>query len=302
MHRLLKPLIVVVAVLSAACDTVQPAGEGTLVVEAFVNAGQPPPLVHIQRTAGVSEVLSATSHGVVDAEVTLTFQQATLHYETIPDSAGFYRASDPEILPSIPALSEFVLRIKTPLDQAVVSGRVPPVIRLRKVSFEIPTQAVEAVLVDTLDLGLDSLNLGLDAQLGFIYPVKVSVDWDAPDPSIQDASSFWVETKLLPVNRFSSSLIDFFLLPDQVLPESSIRSDVSGVHRWTGVYAVPVEAVNTPFPAHDLKVSVLRGDDIFARFATSRNDPENREPISNISGGVGFVGGISVDSLRILVQ
>jgi len=300
--RRAESLLLVLLFVAVGCDTVQPSGEGTLVVESFINSDEAPPRIRIQRTVSVDTPLRGSMNGVDNAVVTLNVASVRLDYVPIPDSSGYYRALRPELLPKIPAGSEFVLRVQTPVDQAIVTGRVPPVIHLRNVSFEIPDLAVEAVLVDTLDLGLDSLNLGLDAQLGFIYPVKVSLDWDSPDGDVPGDESFWVETRLLPVNRFSSSIIDFFLLPDQILPENSIRSDVLGVRRWTGVYAVPVDAINSPFPEHDLKVSVLRGNDVFARFATSRRDPQNREPVSNVSGGIGFVGGVSIDSLRLLVQ
>jgi len=126
--------------------------------------------------------------------------------------------------------------------------------------------------------------------------VDVEVVWS------NDGYDGWVEARLDPVTSFSSSIIDFFLLPSQVFIESNAVSDDGATRTWRGVYAIPVDTEDAPMPDHELDVVLLRGDARFARFATSRDAPERREPAGNVNGGLGFVGGISVDSTRVSVQ
>jgi hypothetical protein len=198
--------------------------------------------------------------------------------------------------------SVFQFNVRVDGDKASASGTIPPRITLRDVSVTIPDEAIEAVLLDTLDIGIDSLDLSLDARQGFIYPVQVSLEWDAPASDTEGESPFWIETRLEPRTRFSSSIIDFFLLPKQVLPENAVDRTSAGSLSWSGVYAVPVEQATTPLPEHGLQVFLLRGDQFFANFETSRDNPERREPESNVVGGIGFVGGISLDSLSLTVH
>jgi hypothetical protein len=96
--------------------------------------------------------------------------------------------------------------------------------------------------------------------------------------------------------------LNFFLLSEQVLPESGILPDKLGVRHWKGIYAVPVPRSDSSFPAHELKVSILRGERSFAQFATTRNEPGRRAPVSNVIGGIGFIGGISLHKVRISVE
>lgn len=285
----------------AACDTVQPSKVGTLVVESFLKAGEPLPDVRVGRTYGVSEGVAA-NQGIAEAEVELILDGVRIQYEPVAMSPGLYRPESRASHLIVPPLASFELFVRTPDDQANASGSIPPLILLDDVEFFIPERAIEAVLVDTLDIGLDSLDLALNAQEGFIYPIQVTLAWQTVSGLETTANDYWIETRLEPLSRFSSSLIDFFLLPQQVLPEESIEADENGQVRWTGVYAVPVEAVDTPLPEHALKVSLLRGDQAFAVFETSRDSPERREPVSNVSGGIGFVGGIAIDTLRIIVK
>ena len=51
-----------------------------------------------------------------------------------------------------------------------------------------------------------------------------------------------------------------------------------------------------------MKVSLLRSGPDYARFASSRDAPERREPVSNVRGALGIVAGISVDSLLLNVH
>ncbi|GMQ82521.1 MAG: hypothetical protein BMS9Abin05_1975 [Rhodothermia bacterium] len=285
----------------AACDTVQPLQIGTLVVESFLKAGEPLPVVRVGRTFGVSEGLES-NQGFEDAEVELILDGVRIQYEPVPTSPGLFQPESRARQLIVPPLASFELYVRTPEDEANASGSVPPLIVLNNVEIFAPDRAIEAVLVDTLDIGLDSLDLALNAQEGFIYPIQVTLAWNMISDVETTLDDFWIETRLEPLSQFSSSLIDFFLLPQQILPESTIEADDDGQASWTGVYAVPVEAADTPLPEHTLKVSLLRGDQAFAVFETSRDNPERREPVSNVRGGIGFVGGIAIDTLRITVK
>lgn len=298
-HSLIAALFIFVL---CSCDTVQPVQEGTLVIEAYFDAGRPLPAVRVGRTQSLSTPLSETGASVSDATVLLILSGVTIEYIPVPDSAGTYRPLPTAPLSRVPALATFILSVETDQELATVAGMIPPRIRIENVSLSIPDEAIEAILVNTLDLGLDSLDLGLNAQQGFIYPIQVTVDWTSPDAPINTPTDYWIQTRLDPLERFSSSLIDFFLLPEQILPESSFEIDLLGRRRWTGVYAIPVDDRNTPVPTHELKISILRSDQLFARFATSRTDPGQREPITNVVGGLGFVGGVSIDSVRVHIE
>ena len=295
-------ILSLVLVCSTACDTVQPSREGVLVVEAFLDAGRPLPAVRVSRTQTLSAPLTREEGAVSDALVELILSGQTIDYKAVPDTAGLYRPDPLAALQTVPPLATFLLRVQSDSDRATVTGRIPSRITIENVIISVPEEAIEAILVDTLDIGLDSLNLGLDAQEGLIYPVQVSVEWMSPLPEPGGQEEYWIETRLDPVTDFSSSIIDFFLLPDQILPESTVDVDFNGRLIWTGVYAVPVETADQPFPEHDLKISILRSDRFFARYAASRNDPAQREPLSNVSGGIGIVSGISIDSVRVIVK
>jgi len=161
----------------------------------------------------------------------------------------------------------------------------------------VPEKPVRAVLLDSLDIRFDSLDVG--ARQGFLYPVEVTLWWKTDfDDTGED---FWIETQLKPRTTFSSEIVDFFLLPAEVFRERSVQPDAFGRREWTGVYAVPVDDEADPLPAHELKAALLRSGTDYARFATSRDDPQRREPVSNVAGGIGIVAGISVDSLRVEV-
>lgn len=303
MKRYLIGLCLFAAVgLLTGCDTVQPSQVGTLVLEAYLEAGKALPPIRITRTSDTSESLFSVSRGVTDADVELVIDDVTVRYVPDQESAGIYRPESPSPISIVRPFAQFLLSVRAGVDQASAFGHIPPRILLSDVSVQVPDKAIEAILIDSLDIGLDSLDLALDAQQGFIYPVQVTLAWQSLDFVETSENEYWVETRLEPVTRFASSLIDFFLLPKQVLPEVSLQPDDTGALVWNGVYAVPVESADTPLPEHTLKVSLLRGDQSFALFETSRDNPGRREPVSNVHGGIGFVGGISLDTLRIVVE
>jgi Domain of unknown function (DUF4249) len=294
----------VVLMLTASCDTVQPEKTGLLVIEAYFNADRPLPRVSVHESAPIGASLRDVRVPVRDADVVVTHNDISISFVPVTDSAGVYKAPDGIDL-IMKALDTVALRVRYEDQEAGGTGLIPPPVTISNVKIISPERAIEAVLIDSLNLGLDSLNVAIIASEGYIFPVEVEVSWLLPEGS-QDQEEFWIQTRLDPVRKFSSSLLDFFLLSEQVLQEYDIdiTTDVDSerVRRWTGIYAVPVQNENDVLPAHDLKISLLRSGPDYARLVTTAKEPDQRSPSGNIYGGIGFVGGISVDSLSIPVQ
>jgi len=282
------------------CDAVQPVDEERLVVEAFLNADQPPPPVMLRRTLPLAVPYPSDAAAIADAEVVLQLDGVPLRYEPVPEVPGRFEPLD--LGSPIQPGTRYRLDVRWRTNAAFAEGTVPPPIRLDSVHLQIPNAPVQAALVDTLIVGLDSLVVDLQTRRGFIYPVEATLWWTV-DPAAEQADSlYWVQMQLKPTPRFSSTVVDFFLLPEQVLQEHTLPVDLLGRRRWTGVYAVPVEAETDPVPPHRLRVSLLRSGQDYARFATSRDTPIRREPVFNVQGAIGIVAGISVDSLTVQVR
>jgi len=279
------------------CDSVLPGDTGTLIIEAYLDVGKPLPEIRVFLAAPLSSDRFQDQEGITDADVRLTLDGREYVYEPTPTKPGIYRSAGPssDLVP--PGVS-YELVIEARSQRAFAIGLTPLPVAISNVSVRVSSTPVAAVLLDSLDLGLDSLNLGLDTRTGFIYPVEVSIDWPA-EANLTDDS--WIETRLEPITEFSSTIVDFFLLPSDIFPEGTASVNDSGGRTWKGVYAVPVEVESNPMPDHTLRVALLRGTQAYARYASSRLDPVNREPISNLTGAVGYVGGISIDSVRVSV-
>lgn len=275
----------------SGCDSVTPGHRSTMVVEAWFDTASPLPPIRISTTRAVSEALTPEA-APADTRVEISMGNHTVAYTRSPDDPLSFIPLDAEGLLAAEG-DRFDVRIDAPGSSVRASGTLPPPIHLRDVRVSAPEKPISVVLIDSLDVGLDSLNLAVNATTGFMYPVQVSLTWE------NDAFDGWIETRLQPDNAFSSSLIDFFLLPSQVFPESSARVVDEESLSWEGVYAIPVTDADSPLPPHSLRVVITRGDDRFARFITSRDAPDRREPDSNVNGGLGYVGGISTDSTRV---
>lgn len=104
-----------------------------------------------------------------------------------------------------------------------------------------------------------------------------------------------------PFTQFSSLVLDFILLPEQVFPEDEASLE-SGSHTWTGLYAIPVADAESPLPPHRLRLAVVRSDQDYADYVITRGTPDRREPSSNLDGALGIVAGISVDSLVVSID
>lgn len=283
--------------VASGCDTVTPVDESRLVVEGFMNSGRPLSEIQIRRTLSPSRGYVAEDAAVADAVVELTLGERSIRY--LPDAAarGTYRPEDSgELAPA--AGQTFSFRAEWNGSTAAASGRVPPEISILNVSLNVPDEPVSAVLLDSLDL-TDSLSTGL--YTGYIYPIEAEVEWDAAAGSEASADDFWIRAQLKPFAAFSSPVVDLFLRSEEIFREAEQRVS-SGRRTWTGVYAVGVANEDDPLPEHRLRIALVRSGADYARFAASRDAPERREPISNLSEGVGIFAAISVDSTHVDVE
>ncbi|NQV72005.1 DUF4249 family protein [bacterium] len=292
-------LIACIAIVSlslfASCDSVLPGDPGTLVVEAYLDVGKPLPTIRVKYAAPLSSSRFLDQKDVEDAHVRLSLNDQFYDYVYAGDSKGVYEpAGNGSVI--VPPGAVYALTVQVGDHVASASGVTPFAISIQDVSIQVGLKPVAAVLLDSLDLGLDSLNISLNTRTGYIYPVQVSIDWLAEDASLNS----WIESSLNPITPFSSTIVDFFLLPSAIFSEESAQID-GALRRWEGVYAVPVSKESDPLPVHELRVALLRSSDVFAQYASSRLDPVGREPISNLIGAVGFVGGVSIDSVRVSV-
>lgn len=180
---------------------------------------------------------------------------------------------------------------------ATASGRTPPPIDIESAEVTVPPEPVQAILVDSLRR--DSLDI--PAEQGYLYPIDVTVTWQTDFPETGADSTYWIRAQLRPFTGFSSTVVDFFLQPEDVFRER-VPNQESNRRSWTGVYAVPVASRTDPLPPHQMRVSLVRSNAAYAAFASSRRDPDRREPISNVQGAVGIAAGVAVDSVRITVD
>jgi hypothetical protein len=285
--------------LLTGCDTVEPTEAPRLVVEAFFDTGRPLPAVVLRQTLPLDEATPSDGLFVVDANVVLTLDGKPIAYQHTPDQPGHYRAAPPS---SPSERAPFVLTVRWKQQTLTTTGRMPPRIRIDSVDVRVPDQPVQAVLLDSLLAGIDSLDLDTGVQQGFVYPVVVTLWWETAFEETGLDSLYWVHPRLDPRISISSSLADYFLRTEQLLRERTLARDARQRRTWTGVYAVPVVSDTASLPVHRLKVALLRSGQDYARFAASRDDPERREPVSNIPGGLGIATGISVDSLLLSVE
>lgn len=285
---MLSALLLVVA----RCDTVEPIEAEQLVVEGFIDAGKPLPPVQLRQTRPLMAPypLDATT-AVTDASVSLQVNGQRVAYRPVPEQPGRYEPVLPAV--DVPARSGYGLTVTWRDQEATATGLVPPPIAIDSIDVLVPDDPVQAVLIDSL---------GAAPEEGFIYPIEVTVWWTTTFEEVGADSVYWVRAQLKPVTTFTSTVIDLFLRTGQIVRERSLSRDGRGRRSWTGVYAVPVAAIDEPPPPHSLKVLLLRSYEDYARFASSRDAPERREPVTNIDGALGIFAGISLDSLRVQVE
>lgn len=300
--------LVLGAGLLAACDTVEPVEDSMLVVEAFFDAGKPLPEIKLRRTLPLSARYGDDAGTAVpDAEVSLLLDGATVVYLPVPGGNGTYAPAGGAFA-AVPPRAVLALQVRWQEHLATAQSLVPPPIRIDSVRIDVPDEPVAAVYLDSLllepglldSLGFDSLGTGFER--GFIYPVEVKLWWHVDFVEADVDSAYWVRTHLKPLAAGASDAFNFFLRPEQVQRERSVKDDGAGRRSWTGIYAVPVTDEDDPLPVHRLRVALIRSGRDYARFATSRDAPDRREPVSNVSGGIGIVAGMSVDSLVVEVR
>ena len=300
MRYVLKELTVcsvLAALLLSGCDTVEPTETARLVVQGFLDAGRPLPVVTLRQSRSLERSYPADSTTAArGAVVRLRLGDEVVRYHAEPSRPGRY-VPQGESGRTVPPRTSFELEVAWGRQQARAVGRIPPPIRLDSVQVNVPEHPVESVLLDSLRLD----TLSGEARQGFAYPVEVTMWWPARLAAEAD-SGYWVRPHLKPSSSFSSSAVDFFLQKEAVLPEEGLPASAAGRRQWTGVYVVPVEQQTDPLPRHRLRVSLLRSTVDYARFAESRQAPERREPVSNVEGALGVVAGISVDSVSVWVE
>ncbi len=294
--------------LWSRCDTLAPEQEGLLVVEAFFDAGRPLPVIRLWRTLPLDQPYpfdAATA--VADAEVTLRLDGERIAYRPVAGQPGRYL---PEAAPTrpVPPRTRLVVEALWQGQRALAESLVPPAVTLDSIRVEVPDDPVDGIILDSLfidpvkldSLQLDSLRTG--AQQGLVYLVEVTLWWRVDFAEVGADSAYWIRTQLKPFLPTRPTFDDFFFRPEQILRERRTVHDAQGRHAWTGVYAVPVERRDEPLPPHPLRVALIRSGEDYARYAASRNDPERRQPASNVQGAIGIVAGLSVDSLRVQVE
>lgn len=288
-RRILLLLLAVGAtLLLGRCDLTEPVDAERLVVEAFVETGRPLPPIRLRRIQSLEA--GSTQAPAEGATVTLTLGGEPVAYQEV--RPGRYEPVGGER--TVPARTNFSLTVTWNGEQATARGTTPPDVVIEEVCINVPEEPVQAILVDSLRR--DSLDI--PAEEGYLYPIEVTTRWSTDNLAAADTST-WVRAELQPTASFSSTVVNFFLQPADVRREQRYdpTSGPVGDRQWTGVYAFPVAGADAPLPRHRVTAALVRGDTAFANFATSRTDPERREPISNVTGAVGIATGIALDSL-----
>ena len=283
-------LILVGLLILVQCDIVEVAEEERLVVEAFLPVGEPVETVTLRRTQSIGTADSLQAP-VDDATVTLRVNGEAVPFAPT-DAPGQYA---PERTVELAAGDAYTFEAEWRGETARAEGTAPPPISVDDTQFSMPDNApVEAV--DVREPRRDSLDI--PAEEGYIYPLDVTLAWDNADAP----DEHWIHTQLQTSGRDEAGVVvDLFLQPEEVFPENEAAGDLDR-STWTGVYAVPVDTSDSPLPEHQLRVALIRGGDEYASFASTRDDPDRREPQSNINGALGIVAAVAVDTLRMDVS
>jgi len=287
-------LLAGVLFLLARCDLTSPVDSRPFVVEAFLQTGAPLTPVTLRTTRALDAPVGDTSAPATGAEVSLQLGSQQITFQPVDSVPGQYA---PEQVVTVPPRAPFEMTVRWAGRTATASGRTPPPIDIESAKVTVPPEPVQAILVDSLRR--DSLDI--PAEQGYLYPIDVTVTWQTDFPETGADSTYWIRAQLRPFTDFSSTVVDFFLQPEEVFREQAL-SRGGNRRRWTGVYAVPVASRTALLPAHQMRVSLVRSNASYAAFASSRRDPDRREPISNVRGAVGIAAGVAVDSVRITVD
>lgn len=264
------------------CDAASDRADA-LVVEAFFRSDEQLADVRLQRTGALSgEAQDAPS----DAQLQVRLGDRLVPYAH--EREGWYRPLRPDTLA---AGSGFTLEVTWSEGQARASGTAPPALAITDVDVQPAAEPVEIVMLDSLRFDEP---IG-EATLGYAYTVNVRLRWSVEE------GGWWVRPVIKPVASGVSAVDDFLLRASPVVREGELSYDGDGLGEWTGVYAVPVERRTSPLPAHLLRVYLVRSGGEYARYAATRDDPQRREPSSNVEGGVGIAVAVAVDSSVVSV-
>ena len=280
--------------LLMGCDAVSPQSAPVLVVEAFAETDGELPPITLRQTLRMDAVYADAAAAAEGAVVRVILPTGSVRYRPVQGRAGLY---EPEVSHILEAGIPFTLEADWNGTHAVAAGRIPPRIRIFDVKTVAASEPVEAVLLDSLQL--DSLQTG--ARSRYVYPIEVTVRWERSDHDVRADSLNWIRAQLKPFIDVVPGVVELIFRSEQIVREDRVALE-GELRTWTGVYLVPVAREDDPLPAHSLKVALLRSDDDYARFASSRTAPDRREPVTNVEGGIGIVAGVSVDSLSFRIQ
>ena len=297
--------LVLIAILIAGCDSVQPEDTSQIVVEAFLIAGETVPEIRLWRTAPIGAPYRYdASTAVNDATMSLMVGDQTLSY--VPANEGRYSPMNEVVTPPYAPLDLLVTWAGQRIE---ASSRVPPLITIDSLHINRSELPVRGLLLDSLLLGpvaLDSLgtqdSLRTGAQEGYLYLVEASLHWTVDFREVEADSAWWIRAHLAPDLETSGQAEDYFLRTQQLQRERTANSLAPGHRYWSGVYAVPVEAADVAMPRHLLRVSLVRSPYDYARFVAGRSSPGDREPPSNVAGARGIFTGLALDSMVVVVQ
>ena len=276
------------------CDwSTAPVDETEVVVEAFLETNRAFPAIVLRRTVPLAGAGALEGNAATGAEVVLTHDGTRVPYREDAQEAGRYVPTVSGVVrPRVP----WTLTVQWNGETARAEGQTPVALALTEVCVDVPNDPVQAIQVDSLRR--DSLDI--PATRDFIFPVDVTVRWASDVSLLPDDKTAWLRAELRPdTPPFASRVVEFFLEPDEVQREDAFRQ-VDGERQWRGVYAVPVDSTEANLlPRHKLTAAFVRGDSAFADYAQTRTDPERRQPISNIEGGLGIATAVSVDSIVV---
>lgn len=290
--------------LLASCDTVHPEDTSHIVIDAYMFADEPVPEVRLWRSIPLSAPYPFdASTAIDDAHVRVTVGDMPITFaQTQP---GRYA---PELGHVSPEYASLALHVDWQGTSITAQSRVPPRIRIDSVSVSRSEQAVRGLILDSLlidpvildSLGVDSLRVG--AEESFVYLVEATMHWTVGFREVEQDSAWWVRTQLAPTLDARGFTDEYFLRSEQIQRERQAATRSPGHRYWSGVYAVPVDASDAPMPPHELRISLVRSPQEYARFVAGRSSPKDREPPTNVSGARGIFTGLSLDSLVVPVE
>lgn len=291
-------------VLLASCDTVHPEDTSHIVIDAYMFADEPVPAVRLWRSIPLSAPYPFDAATAIDdADVSILVGNIPITF--VQTQPGRY---SPEISLVSPEYAPLALHVNWQGTSITAQSRVPPRIRIDSTSVNRSERAVRGLILDSLliepvildSLGVDSLRVG--AEESFVFLVEATIHWTVSFREVDQDSAWWVRTQLAPTLDAGGLTDEYFLRSEQVQREHQAATQSPGHRYWSGVYAVPVEAPDALMPAHELRISLVRSPQEYARFVAGRSSPRDREPPTNVSGARGIFTGLSLDSLVVLVE